>query len=483
MQRDAVEPDSQQRQSDPSLGLDFDWQPKDADSFLKYQAALPPLQRPGHARYSMPSAPSPPAIPPDFPGLQAPLFNFPIFDQDRSRGRNARLPVAVTSTLLANPEPDDLVLQLLGDAQSYAASGTNQLPVNEDQRQHMQSALAQSRIQHLAASAQERLRVQNPSFPPTASHSSSRQTEPRFQPEPSQHDRQTLQSLAGMLQQQQRQPMHSVHTVEHYEPQGSGRPGRTAAQQSHSYQPPSNHWTHRQVLPTQAELRPGLTRLTPHPQSPLHSPDASRQFDATVDLPWDLNTWGRLPADIEQKQQQQQQQERQQQLQPHRSNLDRSEAPLLDSGTALTNFAALHNKRELAPRQSRSGIGLQRDSAYYSQPTNILSEHCTSDTDPAYRRQPPDAGFGYRVQPSLFDAPHSFLQTFSTAPAAGAFSFHEPFAAVGSGHDAAQAYAHWRRQELQNQGAQSQGSQGPSQQQSRQNPFPVWANQVCCCCY
>lgn len=419
----------------------------------------------------MPSAPSPPAIPPDFPGLTQPLFNFPIFDHDRTRGRNTRLPVAVTSTLLANPESDDLVLQLLGDAQSYAASGTNQLPVNEGQRQQVQSALAQQRIQHLAASAQERLRVQNPSFPQSASQNLAR---PHYNSESSQHDRQTLQRLADMLQ----PPTHTIETIEHYEPQGSGRPSRTAAQQSHSYQPPSHNWVHRQVLPRQTDLRPGLTRLTPHPHphSPVHSLNTNRQLDVNVDMPWmDLNTWGRLPADIEQKHQQQQQ-EQQRQQQQHRSSANAHfDASMPDPRSTFSNFAALHSKHELVSRHSTGGIGLGQDSRHYPQSTGTVSEHSASDAAAACCSHPSDTAFGYHARPSLFDAPHSFFQAPGPTPA-DVLNFPEPFAAVDSGNDAVQTFPHRWRQEL-----QSQGSQGLPQQQSRQNPFPSWANQVHCC--
>lgn len=481
LQRDPAELDSQQKLLDPSFGLDFDW--KDADSFTKFQAALPSLHQ---ARFGLPAAPSPPAMPPDFPGLQQPVMDFARFNPARARGKNARLPVAVTSTLHARPDtaPDDLVLQaLLGDATSYAASGTNQLPVNEDQRQQVQSALAHQRIQHLAASAQERLRVQGPSFPHSASqYSGSRQPQPQPYAEPSQHDRQTLQRLAGLLQ----LPMHYVDTVEHYEPLGSGRPSRTSAQHSHSYQQsPSSNWIHRQVLPRQGDFRPGLTRLTPLPQSPEPSMNTRHQPESHLDLqnilPWDQNHWGGLPADLERnvklrQQQEQQQQQQQRQMQQQRySNVSASpDTSMRDPSHSEGSYAPQHTEREQASLQSRPhNFGQDHDTAsgYRSQ---------APDPGAAYHRQPADAAPGYRFQSSLFDAPHSFFQPASRPASAEAYGFPEPYAGVDSGNDALQAYSQRLRQEMQNQGQpQQQHRQNPFPAWANQNPFPAWAHQVC----
>ena len=407
-------------------------------------------------------------MPPDFPGMQPPLLNFGLFDPERARGKNARLPVAVTSTLHAPSDlplaSDDVVLQaLLGDATSYAASGTNQLPVNDDQRQQVQSALAHQRIQQLAASAQERLRVQGPSFPQSAAQYFGRQSQSYPTAEATQHDRQNLQRLAGLLQ----PSVPSVNTIEHYEPLGSGRPTRTSAQQSHSYQqPPSNNWIHRQVLPRQHDARPGLTRLTPAPHSPSPTMHARRQPEPNLDLhsmfPWDPNRWGGLPVDFEQNLKLRQQQQQQQQH-TQSSTTAAHENSMLDPNL-LGGYASLHNEREHAPRNSIFGQGLDTAGGYRPQ---------SSDPAAAYRGQSPDAATGYRAQPSLFDAPHHYFQASSGPTAAENFGFPEPFAAADSSNDALQAYSQRLRQDMQ--------SQGPPQQQPRQNTFPAWANQVCCC--
>ncbi|KAL0038679.1 hypothetical protein WJX79_002882 [Trebouxia sp. C0005] len=89
---------AQQRSAESEL-LDT----KSTDQFLKYQQMLPSLRRPSRSLLGLPSGPSPPPSPPG--GLDPeltnipPLFDFNLFNPERARGKNARLPVAVTSTL------------------------------------------------------------------------------------------------------------------------------------------------------------------------------------------------------------------------------------------------------------------------------------------------------------------------------------------------------------------------------------------------
>ncbi|DBA71095.1 TPA: hypothetical protein ACH3X2_011515 [Trebouxia sp. C0005] len=161
---------AQQRSAESEL-LDT----KSTDQFLKYQQMLPSLRRPSRSLLGLPSGPSPPPSPPG--GLDPeltnipPLFDFNLFNPERARGKNARLPVAVTSTLHSPSDAaDDMVLQaLLGDATSFAASGASQLASAASvERQQLQNTLAHQRIEQVAASAQELLRFQGPSFPHSA---------------------------------------------------------------------------------------------------------------------------------------------------------------------------------------------------------------------------------------------------------------------------------------------------------------------------
>ena len=254
---------------------------------------LPTLRRPGRSLQSLPSAPSPPPSPPadldpDLANMQ-PLFDFGLFSSERVRGRNARLPVAVTSTLHADVPlpPDNQILQaLLGEATSFAASSASQLSfAAAEDRQRIQNSLAQQRIEQVAASAQELLRNQGPPFPLHGSN--------RF-PSPPQNlpssfdftDRDSM-ALASLLQ----QPSQLVSSMEHYEPQGSGRPSRMHGQHP-SFQAPSQGWTHRPVSSQRA--------------SPLPSPPAlinTQQHELNYNslhsaLPWDVR-WGGLPTNVD----------------------------------------------------------------------------------------------------------------------------------------------------------------------------------------
>ena len=225
-----------------------------------------------------------------------PLFDFGLFSSEHGRGRNTRLPVAVTSTLHADVPlaPDNRVLQaLLGEATSFAASSANQLPsAAAEDRQRIQNALAQQRIEQVAASAQELLRNQGPPYP---SHSSNRfPSPPQNLPSAFDFNDRDSMALASLLQ----QPNQFVSSMEHYEPLGSGRPGRMHGQHT-SFQQPSQGWTHRPV-PSRR-----LPDFASGP-SPLPSPPAlinTQQHDPTPSslqsaLPWDLR-WGGLPTNVE----------------------------------------------------------------------------------------------------------------------------------------------------------------------------------------
>jgi len=259
---------AQQRSAESDL-LDT----KSTDQFLKYQQMLPSLRRPSRSLLGLPSGPSPPPSPPG--GLDPeltnipPLFDFNLFNPERARGRNARLPVAVTSTLHSPSDAaDDMVLQaLLGDATSFAASSASQLASAASvERQQLQNSLAHQRIEQVAASAQELLRFQGPSFP----HSAPLYSSNHF-PSPPQNLPNNLgdlmsreRTLASLLQ----QPNQLVSSLEHYEPPGSGRPGRMHGQQQSRFQSPqSGSWIHKPVPSMrQADFGSGL--------SPLPSPPA-----------------------------------------------------------------------------------------------------------------------------------------------------------------------------------------------------------------
>ena len=259
------------------------------------------MRRPGRSLQGLSSTVSPPSSPPAG-DLDPPLFDFSLFHPDRSRGKNARLPVAVTSTLHSDlPPANDLVLQaLLGDATSFAASSASQLPsAAAADRQHIQNTLAQQRIRQVAASAQELLQGTGPSFP---SHTSN-----RF-PSPPQHLPSDLDSIgrdrafASLLQ----LPNQLVSSVEHYEPQGSGRPGRMHGQQP-SFQSPSQSWIHRPV--PSRHLSDFGAALSPLPSPPAlintqqqqQHQQQQRQMPSSIQsmLPWDSNRWGGLPIDVE----------------------------------------------------------------------------------------------------------------------------------------------------------------------------------------
>lgn len=259
---------AQQRSAESEL-LDT----KSTDQFLKYQQMLPSLRRPSRSLLGLPSGPSPPPSPPG--GLDPeltnipPLFDFNLFNPERARGKNARLPVAVTSTLHSPSDAaDDMVLQaLLGDATSFAASGASQLASAASvERQQLQNTLAHQRIEQVAASAQELLRFQGPSFP----HSAPLYSSNHF-PLPPQNLPNSLgdvmsreRTLATLL----RQPNQLVSSLEHYEPPGSGRPGRMHGQQQSRFQSPqSGSWGHKPVPSMRhADFGSGL--------SPLPSPPA-----------------------------------------------------------------------------------------------------------------------------------------------------------------------------------------------------------------
>ena len=387
--------------------------------------------------------------------MQQPLFNFALFNPDRARGKHARLPVAVTSTLHADPAPDDLVLQaLLGDAQSYAASGTHQLPVNEDQRQQVQSALAHQRIQQLAASAQERLRVQGPSLPAQpAAHIPSRYLQQRNSAESAHSGMHS--PLGGPLL----SPMPIVDTIEHYEPLGSGRPSRASAQPGGQYQPPSNNWVHRQINPRQPDFRAGLTRLTPFLQSDprdmqqqqqqqQHQHHLHQQPEPQADmhsiLPWDASRWGGLPASLEQSLRQRQQQQQQPQPSP-RAQPSSSTSPDMPQLDPSPMFGVQYP--QLQPREQP---------AYPSSLSQAL-----------------DTARGFWVQPSVFDLQYQYHQEGPRRPAsAEAFGIPEPFSVFDSENEALQAYGRRLQQQQQMQ------SQGQVQQQARHHYLP-WSNQVC----
>ena len=231
----------QQQQSDSKL-LDT----KHTDQFLKFQQSLPSLRRHPRSLLGSPAGLSPPPSPPDLDtelAHIAPLFDFSLFDPERARGRNARLPVAVTSTLHSSSDrADDLVLQtLLGDATSFAASNASQLASATAEQQHLQSTLALQRIEQMAASAQEMLRVQGPSFPHSApQYPNSFPSPPQnFPSDFSFKDR----ALASLLE----QPNQLVTSMEHYEAAGSGRPGRSNGQQQPRFHSPSPGWLHKPV--------------------------------------------------------------------------------------------------------------------------------------------------------------------------------------------------------------------------------------------
>ena len=300
-----------------------------ADQFGKYQQMLPTLRRPGRSLHGLPSAPSPPPSPPgdldpDLANMQ-PLFDFGLFSSERARGRNARLPVAVTSTLHADVPlpPDNQILQaLLGEATSFAASSASQLSsAAAEDRQRIQNSLAQQRIEQVAASAQELLRNQGPPFPSQGSN--------RF-PSPPQNlpssfdftDRDSM-ALANLLQ----QPTQLVSSMEHYEPQGSGRPGRMHGQHP-SFQAPSQGWTHKPVPSQRATPLPSPLALINTQQRELNSNSIHSA------LPWDVR-WGGLPTNLdssvtegfrfrEQLQQQQQAQRQEQQQQQRRQPVTQS---------------------------------------------------------------------------------------------------------------------------------------------------------------
>ncbi|KAL3138495.1 hypothetical protein ABBQ32_006285 [Trebouxia sp. C0010 RCD-2024] len=352
--------ESEKQLQQPQHEIDL-FDPKSStDQFDRYQQMLPSLRRPGRSLQGLPSALSPPPSPPadldaELANMPPPLFDFGLFSSDRARGRNARLPVAVTSTLHADvPFPsDDRVLQaLLGDATSYAASNASHLPsAAAEDRQRFQNSLAHQRIEQVAASAQELLRGQGPgSFQPrTFNH--------RF-PSPPQNfpsgfdfdGRDT--TLASFFH----QPSQLVSSMEHYEPQGSGRPSRMHGQQA-SFQSPSQGWMHRPVASRRS------SDFAPAP-SPLPSPPAlvnTQQREPTPsslqsNLPWDLR-WGGLPATVDsniaqgfrlreqlqQEQQHQQQQQQHQQQQQQQQQQQRHQMAQSPSLGAAAMDAAMHN--------------------------------------------------------------------------------------------------------------------------------------------
>lgn len=282
-----------------------------------------------------------------------PLFDFSLFSSDRARGRNARLPVAVTSTLHADVRlpPDNRVLQaLLGDATSFAASNSSHLPsAAAEDRQRIHNTLAHQRIDQVAASAQELLRGQGSSFLP---HGGNRFPSPPHN-FPSSFDFDGRDSaLASLFY----QPNQLVSSMEHYEPQGSGRPGRMHGPQS-SFQSPSQGWTHRPVPSRHS------ADFASAP-SPLPSPPAlinTQQREPTpgslqANLPWDLR-WGGLPTivdanvaqgfrlreQLQQEQQQVQQQQRQGQSQQQQQQQQRHQLVQSPPLGAAAMDAALHS--------------------------------------------------------------------------------------------------------------------------------------------
>lgn len=266
---------------------------KATDQFFNFQQTLPNLRRPNRGLLGLPSGPSPPPSPPGDMDPEVanipPLFDFSLFNPDRVRGRNTRLPVAVTSTLhTPSDTADDMVLQaILGDATSFAASGANQLAsAATREQQQLQNTLAHHRIEQVAASAQELLRFQGPSFPHAAPQYST-----HF-PSPPQNLSNRLgdlssrdSSLASLLQ----QPNQLISTLEHYEAPGSGRPGRMHGQQQSRFtSPQSSNWIHKPV-PTrrQSDLGSGLSPLPSPPallntQQRPHTPGSLQVSNASV---------------------------------------------------------------------------------------------------------------------------------------------------------------------------------------------------------
>ena len=282
-----------------------------SDQFARYQQMLPSLRRPGRSLHGIASGPSPPPSPPGDldPDLanMPPLFDFGLFHPDRARGKNTRLPVAVTSTLhshipthsgmhAADLSPaDDLVLQaLLGDATSFAASNASQLhSAAAADRQQIQNTLAQQRIEQVAASAQELLRGQGPSFP---LHSSNRFPSPPLSLPSGLDFTGRDRAFANLLQ----QPNQLVSSMEHYEPQGSGRPGRTHGQQP-SFQSPPQSWIHRPVPSRRVSNYGSALSPLPSPPALVNTQHHQQQTSSSLQsmLPWDFNRWGGLPTDIE----------------------------------------------------------------------------------------------------------------------------------------------------------------------------------------
>ena len=283
---------AQQRSAESEL-LDT----KSTGQFLKYQQMLPCLRRPSRSSLGLPSGPSPPPSPPGGldPDLTTipPLFDFNLFNPERARGRNARLPVAVTSTLHSPSDAaDDMVLQaLLGDATSFAASSASQLasPASVE-RQQLQNSLAHQRIEQVAASAQELLRFQGPSFAHSAPLYSSNHflSPPQNLPNSLGDVMSRERTLASLLQ----QPNQLVSSLEHYEAPGSGRPGRMHGQQQSRFQSPqSDSWIHKPV-PTmrQAEFGSG--------SSPLPSPPALLNTQQRPYTPGNLQVSHILPITV-----------------------------------------------------------------------------------------------------------------------------------------------------------------------------------------
>ncbi|DBB00091.1 TPA: hypothetical protein ACH3X1_013944 [Trebouxia sp. C0004] len=324
-----------QQQSAESELLDT----KSTDQFLKYQQMLPSLRRPSRSLLGLPSGPSPPPSPPG--GLDPeltnipPLFDFNLFNPERARGRNARLPAAVTSTLHSPSDAaDDMVLQALLDPTSIAASSASQLASAESvERQQLQNTLAHQRIEQVAASAHELLRFQGPSFPHSAPLYSSHFPSPPQNLFNSLGDAMSRErTLASLLQ----QPNQLVSSLEHYELPGSGRPGRLHGQQQSRFQSPqSGSWINKPVPSMrQADFGSGLSPLPSPPallntQQRPHTPGNLQSL-----LPWDFNRWGGLPIDVEanvaqgfrlREQQWQQQQQQQQQAQQQAQRTAESE--------------------------------------------------------------------------------------------------------------------------------------------------------------
>ena len=367
-----------------------------ADQFGRYQQTLPTLRRPGRSLQSVPSGLSPPPSPPgdldpDSANMQ-PLFDFGLFSSERARGRNARLPVAVTSTLHADVPlpPDNQILQaLLGEATSFASSSASQLPsAAAEDRQHIQNSLAQQRIEQVAASAQQLLRSQGPSF---ASHSSNRFPSP---PEnlPSSFDFTDRDSvaLASLLQ----QPNQLVSSMEHYEPQGSGRPGRMHGHHP-SFQAPSQGWTHRPVPPRRApEFASGPSSLASPPaliNTQQHELNSNSLHNA---LPWDVR-WGGLPTNLdatvaqsfrfkEQLQQEQQaQRQEQQQLRHHHHQQQQQQQPHCMTHSPHLGAAAL----EAAQHSSDPGFRHLTSNPQQPRTFTFLPSNRSVDSQAGFRDQ------------------------------------------------------------------------------------------------